>query len=127
MSEKPESEEFEDEEDDGGAVDSDDLDVDHLIADLDKRKKTVVKAGEPAWRRLERIREERETAEQLSDFDDYEIGDGDGGDEVQAQDRPACRRTSAATPCRSNVPPLRRHSCISFDAQVLTLPSCSTA
>ncbi len=59
MSEKPESEEFDEEEDDGGAVDSDDLDVDHLIADLDKRKKTVVKAGEPAWRRLERIREER--------------------------------------------------------------------
>ena len=54
------------------------LDVDHLIADLDKRKKTVVKAGEPAWRRLERIREERETAERLSDFDDYEIDDGDG-------------------------------------------------
>src|SRR5262245_9399005 len=78
MSEKPESEEFDEEEDDGGAIDSDDLDVDHLIADLDKRKKTVVKAGEPAWRRLERIREERETAEQLSDFDDYEIGDGDG-------------------------------------------------
>jgi len=75
MSEKPESEEFDEEEDDGGAIDSDDLDVDHLIADLDKRKKTVVKAGEPAWRRLERIREERETAEQLSDFDDYEIED----------------------------------------------------
>jgi hypothetical protein len=67
MSEKPESEEFDDEEDDGNAVDSDDLDVDHLIADLDKRKKTVVKAGE-----------ERQTAEQLSDFDDYEIGETDG-------------------------------------------------
>jgi hypothetical protein len=79
MSEKPESDEFDDEEDDGSAVDPDDLDVDHLIADLDKRKKTVVKAGEPAWRRLERIREERETAEQLSDFDDYEIGESDGG------------------------------------------------
>ena len=78
MSEKPESEEFDDEEDDGNAVDSDDLDVDHLIADLDKRKKTVVKAGEPAWRRLERIREERQTAEQLSDFDDYEIDDTGG-------------------------------------------------
>ena len=78
MSEKPESEEFEDEEDDGSAVDSDDLDVDHLIADIDKRKKTVVKAGEPAWRRLERIREERQTAEQLSDFDDYDIDDSDG-------------------------------------------------
>ena len=75
MSEKPESEEFDEEEDDGGAVESsEDLDVDHLIADIDKRKKNVVKAGEPAWRRLERIREERETAAQLSDFDDYEIG-----------------------------------------------------
>jgi len=80
MTEKPESEEFDEEEDDGGAVESsEDLDVDHLIADIDKRKKNVTKAGEPAWRRLERIREERETAAQLSDFDDYEIGmDGDG-------------------------------------------------
>lgn len=78
MSEKPESEEFDDEEDDSGTVDSDGLDVDHLIADLDKRKKAIVKAGEPAWRRLERIREERQTAEQLSDFDDYEIGETDG-------------------------------------------------
>ena len=77
MSEKPE-EEFDDEEDDGAAVDSDDLDVDHLMADLDKRKKSAVKAGEPALRRLERIREERETAEWLSDFDDYDIGDGEG-------------------------------------------------
>jgi len=83
MNEKPESEEFDEEEDDDSAVDSDDLDVDHLIADLDKRKKSAVKAGEPAWRRLERIREERETAEQLSDFDDYEIedDDDDGGDD----------------------------------------------
>src|SRR5690606_28761156 len=77
MNEKPESEDFDEEEDDGGAVDSEDLDVDHLIADLDKRKKTAARVGEPAWRRLERIREERETAEQLSDFDDYDIGDGD--------------------------------------------------
>jgi hypothetical protein len=77
MSEKPESEDFDEEEDDG-AVDSEDLDVDHLIADLDKRKKSVAKPGEPAWRRLERIREERQTAEWLSDFDDYEIDEGDG-------------------------------------------------
>ena len=47
MSEKPESEEFDEEEDDEAAVDSDDLDVDHLIEDLDKRKKTAVKVGEP--------------------------------------------------------------------------------
>lgn len=75
MSEKPESDEFDEEEDDEAAVDSEDLDVDHLIEDLDKRKKTAAKVGEPAWRRLERIREERETAAQLSDFDDYDIGD----------------------------------------------------
>jgi hypothetical protein len=79
MNEKPESEEFDEDEDDVGAVGAEDLDVDHLIADLDKRKKSIVKAGEPAWRRLERIREERETAERLSDFDDYEIGEADGG------------------------------------------------
>jgi hypothetical protein len=88
MSEKPESEEFDEEEDDGGAIDPEDLDVDHLIADLDKRKKTVVKAGEPAWRRLERIREERETAEQLSDFDDYEI-DGDEAGNGAPKRKPA--------------------------------------
>lgn len=88
MSEKPESEEFDEEEDDGGAVESsEDLDVDHLMADIDKRKKNVVKAGEPAWRRLERIREERETAAQLSDFDDYEIGmDADGADDASSLD-----------------------------------------
>jgi hypothetical protein len=85
MSEKPDSEDFEDEADDVvGSDDAEDLDVDHLIADIDKRKKNVTKAGEPAWRRLERLREERETAAQLSDFDDYEIGldddDADDGD-----------------------------------------------
>jgi hypothetical protein len=91
MNEKPE-EEFDEEEDDGGnAADSDDLDVDHLIADLDKRKKAVIKAGEPAWRRLERIREERETAEQLSDIDDYEIGDLPGDDGGRVSVRPKRR------------------------------------
>lgn len=83
MSEKPEADEFDEEEDDVAGVDSEDLDVDHLIADLDKRKKTTVKVGEPAWRRLERIREERETAEQLSDFDDYDIGDDVADDDEE--------------------------------------------
>ena len=75
MNEKPESEEF-DEEDDV-AADGEDLDLDHLISDFDRRKKAGPKPGEPAWRRLERYREERHTAELLSDFDDYEIGDGE--------------------------------------------------
>jgi hypothetical protein len=74
MNEKPDSEDFDDAEDE--AVESEDLDLDQLIDTLDKRKKAGPKAGEPAWRRLERYREERETAELLSDFDDYDIGDG---------------------------------------------------
>ena len=75
MNEKPD-EEFEDEEDDA-TVGSDDLDVDSLIDTFDKRKKAGPKPGEPAWRRLERYREDRETAELLSDLDDYDIGDGE--------------------------------------------------
>lgn len=79
MSEKPEADEFDDEDSDDVVGGSEDIDLDHLMNDIDKRKKGAVKVGEPAWRRLERIREERETAQLLSDFDDYEIGDSDGG------------------------------------------------
>jgi hypothetical protein len=75
MSEKPE-EEFEDDEDDAVA-DGDDPSLDHLLDDFDKRKKGAPKVGEPAWRRLERRREERETAALMSDLDDYEIGEPD--------------------------------------------------
>lgn len=78
MSEKPESDDFDEDEDGAAAVDSDDIDVDDLIEDLDKRKKNQ-KVGEPAWRRLERLREERETAALLSDFDDYDIDDDEEG------------------------------------------------
>lgn len=76
MSEKTQSEEF-DEEDEAEEVvgTGDELDIEHLIEDLDKRKRGGPKLGEPAWRRLERLREEKHTAELLSDFDDYEIGD----------------------------------------------------
>jgi hypothetical protein len=77
MSEKPESEEFDDDEDD--AVDGEDPGLDHLLDDFEKRKKAGPKPGEPALRRLERRREEMETAALLSDFDDYDIGDDDGG------------------------------------------------
>jgi hypothetical protein len=77
MSEKTQSEEF-DEEDEAeeAAGAGDELDIEHLIEDLDKRKRGGPKPGEPAWRRLERLREEKHTAELLSDFDDYEVGDG---------------------------------------------------
>lgn len=74
MSEKTQSEEFDEEDEAEESVGTgDELDIEHLIEDLDKRKRGAPKAGEPAWRRLERLREERLTAELLSDFNDYEI------------------------------------------------------
>ncbi len=74
MGEKSESEDFEEDEAPETSGETEDLDVDHLMRDLDKQRRRSVKAGEPAWRRLERYIEEKRTAEQVSDFDDYEIG-----------------------------------------------------
>ncbi len=77
MAEKPESDEFDDEESDDEAGGEDSLDVDRLIQDFDKRKRGVARhVEEPAWRKLERLLEQKRTSELLSDFDDYDIGDG---------------------------------------------------
>jgi hypothetical protein len=45
------------------------------MQDLDKRKRGAARAAEPAWRKLERLMEQKRTSELLSDFDDYDIGD----------------------------------------------------
>jgi hypothetical protein len=76
MNEKPESEEFEEEEDTSFEATSE-VDFDRLNKDLDLAKKRGQKLGDPAWRLLERRREEKRTAELTSDFDDYDI-DEDG-------------------------------------------------
>ena len=78
MSEKP-KDEFEDEEPDELEEAEEDLDVDQLMRDFDTRKRRGARsaASEPAWRKLERMREEKRTAGLLSDFDDYDI-DGTG-------------------------------------------------
>jgi hypothetical protein len=81
MSEKPESEEFEEEDAEDAAPGGDDVDVDHIMRDVDSQRRRAPKGAEPAWRRLERVMEERRTAELMSDFDDYEIaGAEDGAD-----------------------------------------------
>ncbi len=85
MNEKAQSEEFDEEDDDvvdddATLVGGEDLDVDKLFRDFEKRKRTTPKTGDPAWRRLEKFREERHTAELVSDFDDYEIGSGVGNE-----------------------------------------------
>ncbi len=73
MSEKPESDEFEEEDAEDTAPGGDDVDVDHIMRDVDSQRRRAPKGAEPAWRRLERVMEERRTAELMSDFDDYEI------------------------------------------------------
>ena len=80
MSEKPESDEFEEEEAEDAAP-VDDVDVDFIMRDVESQRRRAPKGAEPAWRRLERVMEERRTAELLSDFDDYEIGDPEGDSE----------------------------------------------
>jgi hypothetical protein len=75
MTEKPESDEFEEEDAEDVAPGSDDVDVDHIMRDVESQRRRAPKGAEPAWRRLERVMEERRTAELLSDFDDYEIDD----------------------------------------------------
>ena len=79
MSEKPESDEFEEEDAEDVAPGGDDVDVDHIMRDVESQRRRAPKGAEPAWRRLERVMEERRTAELMSDFDDYEIADADGG------------------------------------------------
>src|ERR1700731_2822733 len=80
MSEKPESDEFEEEDAEDAAPGGDEVDVDHIMRDVETQRRRAPKGAEPAWRGLERVMEERRTAELMSDFDDYEIADADDGE-----------------------------------------------
>jgi hypothetical protein len=86
MSEKPESDEFEEEDAEDAAPGGDDVDVDHIMRDVESQRRRAPKGAEPAWRRLERVMEERRTAELLSDFDDYKIGDAGGADGADGEE-----------------------------------------
>lgn len=76
MSEKPETDEFEDQDVDELAGDSEDQDLERATKDLELSRKrgpkTVV--GDPAWRRLEELQEKKRIQALISDFDDYDIG-----------------------------------------------------
>jgi hypothetical protein len=89
MSEKPESDEFEEEDAEDVAPGGDDVDVDHIMRDVESQRRRAPKGAEPAWRRLERVMEERRTAELMSDFDDYEIGEAQEDSESEDSDAPA--------------------------------------
>src|ERR1700761_7558540 len=97
MSEKPESDEFEEEDAEDSPPGGDDVDVDHIMRDVESQRRRAPKGAEPAWRRLERVMEERRTAELMSDFDDYEIGsdsdeDSDSDDSEEDADKGARKK-----------------------------------
>ena len=71
-----ESEEFDADDEGDESVDDEGLDVDRVIKDMEIAKRRIAKGGEPAWRRLERRMEQQHTAELISDFEDYDIDDG---------------------------------------------------
>lgn len=74
MSEKPESDDFEEDEVEDTTDTGEYVDVDRVMRDMDQARRRGQKLGDPAWRRLERMLEEKRTAELTSDFDDYDIG-----------------------------------------------------
>ena len=76
MSEKSESDDFDEDDAEESATDADDSALDHLIRDVEKQRRKAAKGQEPTWRRLERVMEEKRTAELMSDFEDYDIGEG---------------------------------------------------
>ncbi len=80
MSEKPESDDFEEDEVEDPVDPAEYVDVDRVMRDMDQARRRGQKLGDPAWRRLERMLEEKRTAELVSDFDDYDIGIDDDGE-----------------------------------------------
>jgi hypothetical protein len=50
------------------------VDLERVHKDLDFAKRRAKTVGEPAWRRLERLREDKHFAELVCDFDDYKLG-----------------------------------------------------
>ncbi len=76
MGANPDSDEFEEDDADEIAPEDEELDLARAIKDMDIAKRRGEKVGEPAWRRLEQRLEQRRTAEQISDFEDSDIGDG---------------------------------------------------
>jgi hypothetical protein len=74
MGGNPDSDELD--EDEGEEIAGDEeLDLDRVFKDMEIAKRRTAKAGEPAWRRLEQRLEQKQTAEQISDFEDYDLGD----------------------------------------------------
>ncbi len=74
MGANPDSDEFDEDDGEEIAPEEEELDLARAIKDMDIAKRRGERVGEPAWRRLEQRLEQRRTAEQISDFEDYDVG-----------------------------------------------------
>ena len=63
MSEKSDTDDFDEEDAEESVSEGDDSALDHLIRDVEKQRRKAAKGQEPPWRRLERVMEEKRTAE----------------------------------------------------------------
>ena len=80
MGGNPDSDEFDEDEEDEGGPEEEELDLDRAIKDMEIAKRRTSKGGSPAWRRLEQRLEQKRTAELISDFEDYDLGEGETAD-----------------------------------------------
>jgi hypothetical protein len=75
MSEKPETDDFDDQDVDDLSADNQDQDLERANKDLELSRKRGTKiVGDPAWRRLEELQEKKRIQALISDFEDYDIG-----------------------------------------------------
>ena len=72
LTDEREDEELEDDEVEEVLLE-DERDIDRAFREMEVAKRRRARAGEPAWRKLEQRRERAETAELISDFEDYDL------------------------------------------------------
>ena len=92
MGGNPDSDEFDEDDEDEEVDERRRLDLDRAIKDMEIAKRRSAKAGEPAWRRLEQRLEQKRTAELISDFEDYDIGETRDAPASHGQQRPRALR-----------------------------------
>ena len=73
VSNNSEAEELDEDEVEEILEGGEEVDLDRMYKEAERAKRRAPKGGEPAWRVLEKRRENRLVAEQISDFDDYDI------------------------------------------------------
>jgi hypothetical protein len=91
MGGNPDSDEFDEDEEDEGGPEEEELDLDRAIKDMEIAKRRSIKGGAPAWRRLEQRLEQKRTAELISDFEDYDLDASEEASASRAGKMPSAR------------------------------------